>query len=240
MDNSLRYWNRLANVPETHLKGFQRGGGFKGTAIKPQWQLLRMTEVFGPVGIGWGMTEPDFTIAPTSGDVLVFCKVGIWIAEGEERSSIIWGVGGDKIETKRSGAVFADDEAFKKAYTDALGNAMKMVGVASDIHMGWFDGSKYVRKTEDPDAPEEVGETEPKSAYRARQDGTDREYHRIDKGLDLISEQGSMEDLKTFWKANYKHVSEMPVGWQTELTAKKDLIKAAFEVGLNKPLGGDQ
>ena len=39
-----------------------------------------------------------------------------------------------------------DDEAFKKAYTDALSNAMKFIGVAADVHMGLFDDNKYVQQ----------------------------------------------------------------------------------------------
>ena len=37
-----------------------------------------------------------------------------------------------------------DDEAFKMAYTDALGTALKYAGVASEIYEGNFDGSKYL------------------------------------------------------------------------------------------------
>ena len=38
------------------------------------------------------------------------------------------------------------DEAFKMALTDALSVALKMIGVAADIYLGLFDGSKYVEQ----------------------------------------------------------------------------------------------
>jgi hypothetical protein len=35
-------------------KSFQRGGGFRGTAINPTYVVMRLTAAFGPVGQGWG------------------------------------------------------------------------------------------------------------------------------------------------------------------------------------------
>ena len=42
----------------------------------------------------------------------------------------------------------ASDEAFKMAYTDAVGNALKYLGVSADVHMGRFDDNKYVQGLE--------------------------------------------------------------------------------------------
>lgn len=222
-DKPMRYWNKLANVPREHLKGFTKGGGFRGTDIKPQWRLQVMTETFGPCGIGWTMTKPEFTM---EGDTC-HCTVGIMVKENGEWSQVVWGVGGTT--TGRS-----NDELFKMSYTDALGNAMVKLGVASDIYMGYFDGSKYVRQTTDEDAPEaEEGVTERQSAYQARKDGV---YQKIDRGLDTIERSGSMEDLIMFWKANYKSMTSMPAGWQASLTEKKDALKAKFEEATRKPL----
>ena len=56
----------------------------------------------------------------------------------------MYGVGGDSVLTPRNGGPFADDEAFKKAYTDAMSNAMKQIGMGADVHMGQHDDCKYV------------------------------------------------------------------------------------------------
>ena len=77
-----------------------------------------------------------------------------------------------------------------------------------------------------------------KSAYRARKDGTDKEYQRIEAGLNKIEAEGSMEDLALFWRANQEKIADMPVGWKAELTEKKDALKEAFEKGAAKPLTG--
>ena len=37
-----------------------------------------------------------------------------------------------------------NDECYKMAVTDALGTAMKLLGVGADIYAGLWDGSKYI------------------------------------------------------------------------------------------------
>lgn len=147
MSNNLRHWSALSKTDPSQTKAFQRAGGFKGTAIKPIWTIKQMTEHFGPCGVGWGMDKPEFTTMPVADEILVYCTVALWYAEPEhcDAKRYVYGVGGDKVAVKRrDGSVAADDEAFKKAYTDALSNAMKQIGVAADVHMGLFDDSKYV------------------------------------------------------------------------------------------------
>lgn len=139
-------WDTLGKTDPAHTKQFSRSGGFKGTAIKPQWMIKRLTEYFGPVGQGWGMGQPCFeTVRSDEGEVLVYCTVECWHTS---RENVFWGVGGDKVVSRNRNGVFHDDEAFKKAFTDAVGNAFKFLGVAADVHMGQFDDSKYVQEME--------------------------------------------------------------------------------------------
>ena len=58
------------------------------------------------------------------------------------------GVGGAKIVIKDKNGLRNNDEAIKMAYTDALGTAMKYVGVGSEIYEGNFDGCKYADPTD--------------------------------------------------------------------------------------------
>jgi hypothetical protein len=149
--DNLRHWSALSKTDPNHTKPFKRSGGFGGTAIKPIWTELRMTEHFGPCGVGWGMYQPEFKLVPIEGnnEVLVFCTVGLWYVEdGKDLSPTelpcVYGVGGDKVVARGRDGLRTSDEAFKSAYTDALSNAMKHLGVAADVHMGRFDDSKYV------------------------------------------------------------------------------------------------
>lgn len=145
-NRNTRYWETLAKTDPKHTKKFSRSGGFSGTAIKPIYATEKMTELFGPCGVGWGIEKPDFSIIDADKEKLVFCTVAIWFLEGQSRSSLVYGVGGDKIVSTRKTMAFTDDEAFKKAFTDAIGNAMKQIGMSADVHMGQFDDSKYVNE----------------------------------------------------------------------------------------------
>lgn len=155
--SNTRLWDKLGKTDPANTKAFKRAGGFSGTAIKPMWSFKRMTEEFGPCGIGWGVNEPSFQVVNgCEGEVLVYCTVSVWYnewrpaegtrTEGVEPSSKVFGVGGDKVVVKQSSGLRSDDEAFKKAYTDAIGNALKLIGVGADVHMGLFDDSKYVNE----------------------------------------------------------------------------------------------
>jgi hypothetical protein len=152
MTDNLEIWNDLGRTDPGATKGFKRSGGFSGTAVKPMWILKRLTERFGPAGIGWGVNQPTFeTVHASEGEVLVYCTVSTWHGD---RANVLWGVGGDKAVGKNKYGLNADDEAFKKAFTDAIGNAFKSIGVAADIQMGLFDDSKYVSAMELEFAPE--------------------------------------------------------------------------------------
>lgn len=141
--DNLRIWSRLSKTDPAHTKGFKRAGGFSGTAIKPIWITQRLTEQFGPCGVGWGFERPEFQLVTVGNETLVYCTVTAWFMDGGKQH-FIYGVGGDKVAAARQSGVFTDDEAFKKAFTDALGNAFKFIGVAADVHMGLFEDSKYL------------------------------------------------------------------------------------------------
>lgn len=197
MTDKTELWDKLGKTDPSHTKTFKRAGGFSGTAIKPMWSYRRMTEEFGPCGVGWGINKPTFQVEPGSnGEVMVYCTVSIWyicdeITETKFSNTVseVYGVGGDKIVTyikaneqyNRPERWENDDEAFKKAYTDAVTNALKMIGVGADVHMGMFDDSKYVNTIAKEFEAEKAGaKTEPKPISAAEQK---RQLAAIDQDL---------------------------------------------------------
>jgi hypothetical protein len=153
MSENLTIWNTLGRTSPDQTKGFSRAGGFRGTAVKPVYTEQKMTELFGPCGIGWGFSEPTFQLVPGSdGQTAVYCWLSLWYVHDGARSQPVPGVGGDMVIVKQSSGLRTDDEAFKKAFTDAIGNAMKHIGMSADVHMGRFDDSKYVNELRREDA----------------------------------------------------------------------------------------
>jgi len=63
--------------------------------------------------------------------------------EDDVWSDAIPAIGGSVLVSKESAGLHASDEGYKMAITDALGTAMKMLGVAADIYAGLWDGTKY-------------------------------------------------------------------------------------------------
>lgn len=142
--SNLRHWAELEKTDPKYTKQFSRPGGFKGTAQNPTYAIKKMTNHFGPAGVGWGLGKPEFTLVHgQDGEVLVYCVLELWYIDGDIKA-ITYGVGGDFAVSKNKNGLRADDEAFKKATTDAMTNAMKTIGVAADLHLGMFDDSKYV------------------------------------------------------------------------------------------------
>lgn len=219
--DKLAIWDRLGKTDPKHTKAFSRAGGFKGTAIKPIYTTHKMTEEFGPAGKGWGMGEPSFQVVPGSeGQVAVFCTVALWYVHGDAGEiGTVYGVGGDMVVVKQKDFLRTDDEAFKKAFTDALGNAMKHLGMSADVHMGLFDDSKYVREVaaefaDDERAPRQVEADTPKpmlSKGKARDvDGQMREE---------IDACQTVDELKVLWhsKPFQTDFQRHPKDWQDML-----------------------
>lgn len=232
MTDNKKLWEALSRTDPAHTKAFSRAGGFKGTAVKPQWVVMRLTEEFGPVGLGWGMGEPSFQVVPSGTEVLVYCTVSAWHTS---RDNVFWGVGGDKVSTARQSGAFHDDEAFKKAFTDAIMNAFKFVGVAADVHMGMFDDSKYVaevkaefsqEQTKRDTGPSEVdgkdwwgAEGAGVTAHAAKREGWDDLHEQMRSQIDQLT---TALAWKSWCGENADDIKKMPRAWRMILRAEAE------------------
>ena len=139
-------WDNMKETDPRFTKRVNKGFG-EITTIDPQWQIMRMTEMFGPVGKGW-----NYTVNYTYTNDLVFAEVLVATSKTEnEMTDSFWNYYGPICSVqklfRKTGAL--DDEAPKKAMTDALTKAFSHLGLCSDIFMGKFDDSKYVQKLEE-------------------------------------------------------------------------------------------
>lgn len=141
--NNLEIWDKLKNPPVSALKSIQ-AGRLKGKSdITPQWRYQAMTEVFGVCGVGWKFAIKRLWTEPaTEGQVFAFAEVEVAIKMGEVWSEPIPSVGGSMLVDMESKGLHCNDEAFKMAVTDALGTALKMLGVAATVYLGLHE-TKY-------------------------------------------------------------------------------------------------
>ena len=144
---NLETYEKLRNVPKEAQKQFSNGK-FSGTDINPMWRIKKMTEVFGMCGIGWYVEVVNREmIKADNGEQSAFISVKLYIKDEKsgEWSKPIYGEGGNSYEKVTRSGISVSDEAFKMAYTDAISNATKMLGLGADI---WFanDKTKYTEE----------------------------------------------------------------------------------------------
>jgi hypothetical protein len=144
MSDNMKYWSIINKPPTTALKSIQ-AGRLKGKSdINPQWRMQAMTETFGPCGTGWKYTiDKLWNEAGDGVQIAAFALVSLYYKEGEHWSEAIPGIGGSMFIEQESKGPHTSDEAYKMAVTDALSVAMKSLGMAAEIYLGNFDGSKY-------------------------------------------------------------------------------------------------
>ena len=131
----MQIWDKLKKTNPKYTKPFGKFGK-ELTTVDPQYQIQMMTSMFGPVGKGW-----KYTVEYKYLDGLVFAEVSIkyyldskWYEYGPVCSV--------QNLSKKNGGL--DDEAPKKAMTDAMTKAFSHLGMSADVFLGMFDDSKYV------------------------------------------------------------------------------------------------
>lgn len=148
MGENMQIYNQVKTVPEVAQKKIT-GGRLAGmTDIRPQWRIEKLTEVFGPVGIGW-YTEilKEEIIEGSNEEKIAQVDINLYVnyknpfqLEEDLWSKGIFGTGGSSFIAKEKSGLYTSDECFKMAYTDAISVACKMLGVGADVY--WGD-SKY-------------------------------------------------------------------------------------------------
>jgi len=166
--SNLDLYNKYAQPPQDALKSFNNGR-FKGTDINPMWRIKALTEHFGPCGLGWyTKTIRMWREDCKDGTAAVFCEVELYVKYDGEWSAPIVGVGGNTLERVGKNGNQVSDEAYKMAYTDALGIACKALGIGADIWWKASDGSKYAQYDQADTTPPEghVKPTQPSAPVR--------------------------------------------------------------------------
>lgn len=146
MGENMSIFERLKNVPDSAKKTIT-AGRLKGmTDISPMWRIERLTEVFGPCGIGWWyeIKRKEIVFDPETKQSAAFVDIDFYYknpANGET-SKPIPGTGGASFVAQEYKGLYLSDECYKMALTDALSVAAKSIGLGADVYNG-KDKSKY-------------------------------------------------------------------------------------------------
>lgn len=149
MTDNMKLWNNVCKTDPERTKSFNRGGGFKGTAINPTYQIQKATEQFGPVGIGfgWEVIHEEMLvghqISEGCNELTHTLLVKLWYIIDGKRGEITQ-YGATTYVGKNKYGMFTDEEVKKKSLTDGIGKCFAALGFSADIHLGKYDDNKYV------------------------------------------------------------------------------------------------
>lgn len=188
-DNNLKIYESFRKVPKEAQREIE-GGKLKGfTDINPMWRIKKLTELFGPCGIGWKAPILEkWTESGANGEIIANVKIGLSYKYQGNWSEPIDGIGGSMIVNTEKTKLTSNDEAFKMAYTDALSVACKMLGGGANVY---FEKDRTKYDTEgDGTAPKttqtqtKTKETKEKSKYQIVKDlinGTSVTFADVEK-----------------------------------------------------------
>lgn len=143
MDN-LALYNAVREVPQNAQKPIEAGRLKGKTDINPMWRIKKLTEQFGPCGVGWYPSDVRYWTQDCleTKERAVFCDLNLNVKIGGEWAKPTYGIGGNKVIARDRSGLYLDDDAYKKAYTDALSVACKALGIGADVY--WqADSTKY-------------------------------------------------------------------------------------------------
>lgn len=184
-DNNLRHWERFDDIDPKYTKAIT-GKAYKGTSPNPQYVIKCLTEIFGPVGegFGWDVVAEDFT--PMGDELLHWCRIKFWHTD---RTNTFDSYGQTKAIMKTRNGFMSDEDAPKKSLTDAVIKAASHIGVAANIFLGRWDDQKYVAEVN-------AGYREAEAPKPAPEPEADPNI------LEAIAGATSEEDLKAHWTGN--------------------------------------
>lgn len=200
MSDNLRIYDAVRKVPQEAIRPIA-AGRLKGMSdINPMWRIKKLTEMFGPCGEGWYYTDPDVQYIPgASGTIACIVHTSISYKTDDGWSHPVPGIGGSMYVSQEKNGLYTDDEAPKKALTDALSVACKALGIGADVY--WEkDRTKYTehQKTADDAAqkptqkPAQQDRPQPKAEKPKSQPATEEQIAYIINNTDDQTYQNAM------------------------------------------------
>lgn len=215
MSDNLKIWQTFADIDPQFTKPIT-GKAYKGTSPNPQYVIMCLTNLFGPVGQGFGWEVLSDGFERLGDEVLHWCRIRFWHTS---RENWFEAYGQTKAVLKTSNGPRVDEDAPKKSLTDAIVKAASQLGIAANIFLGRWDDQKYVatvnegfRDKEEPHTTDQI----PDAGRREVAQQKDRvSYAEMKRGLAAIEQD--LLDCKTTTAVKkcaegWKHIFERD-GW---------------------------
>ena len=204
MNTNMRIWSAVDKTDTRYTKD-AKVGGQQITSLNGTAMIMKATEIFGPVGIGfgWKVAEERFDkgaeIFSGEGDKRVSLgfelnhtiRILFWFIQDGQRGEIEQ-YGCTPYLYKSKYGCTTDGEAPKKSLTDAIKKALSMLGFNADVFLGMFEDHDYKAERQEEAALEQA---ENKEAEAARQ-----KQERLDwlkSALDTMATAATLHELKS-------------------------------------------
>lgn len=166
VENNMRIWDAVQTTDPKHTKKVEFGRKF--TSIDAHWQVMQATKQFGPIGEGWGYHVQHSVERLTPEMILAVADVTIWWDARTDKGPVdtfteyspqrsygpiratceMYGPKTYKGKPVVPAEFVTDEDAPKKAMTDALTKGLSHLGFSADVFLGKFDDNRYVQKVE--------------------------------------------------------------------------------------------
>jgi len=211
-DKNMQIWAQVEKT-DTRFTKKAKVNGQDITSLSGTAMVMKATELFGPVGIGWGwkIIEERFDegheiyigegdkrscIGREIGHTL---KIALWFTQDGQRGEIEQ-YGCTRYQYKTSYGMTTDGEAPKKSLTDAIKKALSMLGFSADVFLGLFDDQTYVDQLKEEQAIEQAVDKDAE-ILRQKQERLDW----LNSAVETIGKAVTSHELKML---NVKYIRE--------------------------------
>ena len=186
--NNMDLYNAFREVPDKAIKPITAGRRKGMSDINPMWRIQRLTEKFGPCGVGWwyDITDTKLVTDDITKQIAAFVDIQLYFVDPETgtQSHGIPGTGGASFVAQERNGAYLSDECFKMALTDALSVAAKALGVGADVY---FPNGRSKYSTGATPTPDSERNPKPKEEllYRCEQCHAPIGVYKDDNGKDI-------------------------------------------------------
>lgn len=98
-------------------------------------RIKKLTEEFGPCGVGWYYTIDDRWVETSTAkdEITANVIISLYYKTDEGWSMPVQGVGGSMLLAQEKNGLYTNDECFKMATTDAISVACKAIGMGANV-----------------------------------------------------------------------------------------------------------
>lgn len=212
MSTNMQIWDKVSTTDTRYTKAAEVGGQ-KITSLNGTAMIMKATEIFGPVGIGfgWSIVEERFDegseMVSGEGDKRLVLgrelnhtiKIRFWFELDGKRGEIEQ-YGCTRYLYKSKYGTTTDGEAPKKSLTDAIKKSLSMLGFSADVFLGMFDDHTYVEQLKEEQAIEQAVDKDAE-ILRQKQERLDW----LNSAVETMSKAVTAHELKML---NVKYIRE--------------------------------